>query len=390
MTTGNPLPEDQQEEPGNEQAGQEAPQDDEVTSDGEAVIQPIDPEEDGGSQQLRIVIRRRLPGRRLDKYLHYRLPKMSRTAIQRLIKQGEIIVNGRPTKNSHEVDGGDIIDITLPPPRPYGVVPQDIPLDIIYEDDFVLAIDKPIGMIAHPATRTQTGTVANALAHYCQSLAKTGDPCRPGIVHRLDKNTTGIMIVAKTDEAHWRLALQFERRQTQKTYLAIVHGSPEFDEDVINVPIGQHPTVHDRYIATGLAERLGGRFEKKLFKEAITRYHVVERFSGYSLVKLSPKTGRTHQLRIHMSHIRHPVVGDPFYGGRHLSIRQVTGRPEDPDQPRFTRQQLHAHRLTVTHPIHETPLELHCPLPADMQELLDLLREHARPTTPTAKRRRIR
>ncbi len=341
-------------------------------------VSPLDRPE-GGPQRARIVIARKLPGRRLDKYLHGRFRKTSRTIIQKQIKRGEITVNGKPTKNSYEMEAGDVIDIVFPTPEPYEVTPEDIPLDIVYEDDYVLAINKPIGMIVHPATRSQRGTIANALAHYSSSLAKTADPFRPGIVHRLDKNTTGIMIVAKTDEAHWRLSLQFERRQTEKVYLAVVHGAPEFDEDVIDVPIGQHPTVHDRYVASGLAERLGGKFEKKLFKEAVTRYKVRERFSGYSLVELFPKTGRTHQLRIHMSHIRHPIVGDPFYGGRHVSMRQVTGRPDDSSEPRWRRQMLHAHRLVVQHPILEKPLELSAPLPADMQELLEALRTYARP-----------
>jgi len=362
----------------------------ELSSDDEISIKRTDPRDEDEPRRVQLVIRRRLPGRRLDKYLHGRFRKLSRTTIQRMIKQGDITVNDRPTKNSYEMESGDVIDITMPAPRPYEVIPENIPLDIVYEDDFVLAINKPVGIVVHPASRTQTGTIANALAYYCKSLAKTDDPFRPGIVHRLDKNTTGIMIVAKTDEAHWRLALQFEQRKTQKTYVAIVHGNPEFDEDVIDVPIGQHPTVHDRYVATGFAERMGGKFEKKLFKEAVTRYKVAERFSSYSLVELFPKTGRTHQLRIHMSHIRHPVVGDPFYGGRHISIRQATGRPDDPDEPRFTRQLLHARRLIVTHPIHETPLELEAPMPADLQELLDLLRAHARLTTPGPGRRHAR
>ena len=337
----------------------------------------------------RLVITRKLPGRRLDKYLHGRFRKHSRMMIQKMIKRGDVTVNGRPTKNSYEMEVGDVIDLEFPPPEPYEVIPQNIPLNVLYEDDYVLSINKPVGMIAHPAKRTQTGTVANALAYYSSSLARTGDPFRPGIVHRLDKNTTGVMIVAKTDEAHWRLSLQFERRETQKVYVAIVHGEPEFDEDVIDLPIGQHPTVHDRYIATGFAERMGGKFQKKLFKSAVTRYRVAERFSGFSLVELFPKTGRTHQLRIHMSHIGHPIVGDPFYGGRHLSMRQVTGRSDDPDQVRWARQMLHAARLTVTHPIHQTPLIIEAPLPADMEALLEVLRTRkgANPSRKGVKKR---
>ncbi|MFH1419747.1 MAG: RluA family pseudouridine synthase [Planctomycetota bacterium] len=354
------------------------------------VIETSRPDEEEGSvcKRVRLTIRRRLPGRRLDKYLHGRFRKLSRTAIQKLIKQGEITVNGRPTKNSYEMEGGDVIDITFPPPEPYEVIPEDIPLDIIYEDDFVLAINKPVGMIAHPANRTQTGTVANAVAYYSSEIAKTGDPFRPGIVHRLDKNTTGIMVIAKTEESHWRLAMQFEHRTTQKMYVAVVHGVPELDGDMIDIPIGQHPTVHDRYVATGFAERLGGKFERKLSKEAVTQYRVVERFVGFSHVELLPKTGRTHQLRIHMSHIGHPIAGDPFYGGRHVSVRDLTGRPEDSGEPRFMRQMLHAQRLIVEHPIHEKPLELVAPLPEDMAELLSLLREHCKPTAASRRPQR--
>ena len=335
-------------------------------------VESADEEEDAPRRAV-IHIRRKLPGRRLDKYLMARFPRVSRTTLQKLIKQGDITLNGRPTKKSYEVEDGDIIEIAFPPPPVYDVAPEPIPLDIVYEDDYLLALNKQAGIIVHPASRTQGGTIANGLAHYCQSLAKTDDPFRPGIVHRLDKNTTGIMIVAKTDEAHWRLSLQFEERKTEKVYLAFVHGAPEFDEDIIDVPIGQHPTVHDRYVATGFAERLGGKFEKKLSKSAITRYRVLKRIRGYSVVELYPKTGRTHQLRIHMSHIGHPIVGDPFYGGRHVSRHQVSGRPEDGAEPYFRRQLLHASRLTVTHPIHQKPLTVHAPLAADMQEFLRLL-----------------
>ncbi len=356
-------------------------------SDDEVAVKRTDPQDDGRTR-IQLSIRRRLPGRRLDKYLHGRFQKLSRTMIQKMIRRGDILVNGLPTKNSYEMEGGDRIDLVLPPPEPYDVTPEDLPLDIVYEDDHLLAVNKPVGMIVHPATRTQGGTVANALAFYGTALARTDDPFRPGIVHRLDKNTSGIMVVAKTEEAHWRLSRQFEERQTEKIYVAVVHGTPEFDEDVIDVPIGQHPTVHDRYVATGFAERMGGKFAKKLVKEAVTRYRVVERFRNFSFVHLFPKTGRTHQLRIHMSHIRHPLVGDPFYGGRHISVRDVTGRPEDPAEPRWTRQMLHAHRLIVTHPVTRRPLELVAPLPADLTELLELLRASAVPRGPAPGRTR--
>lgn len=353
--------------------GGDATADEEDGDEDEILSRPV-PLGEGQPQRAQLIIRRRLPGRRIDKYLHGRFRKLSRTTIQRLIKQGDITVNKRPTKNSYEMEAGDVIDLVFPPPEPYDVTPEEIPLDIIYEDDYVIGLNKQPGIIMHPARKTQGGTIANALAFYANSLSHGDDPFRPGIVHRLDKNTTGVVIVAKTDEAHWRLSAQFEQRTTQKTYMAVVHGAPEFDEDEISVAIGKHPNVHDRYVATGLAERIGGSFQKKLGKEAVTRYKVVERFNGYAVVHLFPKTGRTHQLRIHMSHIKHPIVGDPFYGGRHVSIRQITGRLDDSAEPHFRRQMLHAFRLEVTHPIHGTPLVLEAPPPADMQELIDLLR----------------
>lgn len=344
----------------------------------ETDLEVLETFDDGvGIRKARITVRRKLPGSRLDKYLVTRFKKASRTIIQKLIKGGDVLVNGKPSKNSYEMEGGDVIDVTFPPPVPYDLKPEDIPLDIVYEDDYLLAINKPIDMIAHPANRTQGGTVANAVAFYSKNLSSSDDPFRPGIIHRLDKNTTGIMVIAKTDEAHWRISRQFENRTTEKVYQAVVHGSPEFDEDIIDIPIGQHPTVHDRYIATGFAERLGSKFEKRLHKNAVTRYKVLERFSGYTLIELYPKTGRTHQLRIHMSHLKHPIVGDPFYGGRNIGMQHVTGRPTDSADLIWNRQMLHACRLTITHPIEQTPLTMEAPLPEDFESLLAALREYA-------------
>lgn len=343
--------------------------------DADVVASPVDADDDG--QRVRLQIRRKLPGRRLDKYLHGRFFRLSRTMIQRLIKEGAITVNGRPTKPSYEMEAGDIIDLLIPPPQPYEVIPENIPLDILYEDDVLLAINKPAGIICHPARATQTGTVANAMAYYSKSLSHGDDPFRPGIVHRLDKNTTGVMVIAKTDESHWRLSRQFEQRTTEKVYVGVVHGRIELDADIIDAPISSHATVHDRYIVSGLAERLGGRFERNLGKEAVTRYEVVERFKHFTHVRLHPKTGRTHQLRVHMSHIRHPMAGDPFYGGAFVSMASITGRVGDATTPIIARQALHAWRLTISHPIHEKPLTIEAPLPADMTALLEALRSHS-------------
>lgn len=343
------------------------PEDDILLND-ELLEKQLDTETDE-AQRVSLQIRRRLPGRRLDKYLHSRFPRMSRTLIQRLIKQGEITVNGRPTKASYEPDTHDRVDLVIPPPEPYEVIPENIPLDIIYEDDFLLAINKQKGIIVHPSKGTQTGTLANGLAYY-STLSHGEDPFRPGIVHRLDKNTTGVMLVAKTDEAHWRLSLQFERRTVRKTYLGVVEGSPQLDGDVINAPLACHATIKDRFIIPGCHAGVMNR----IGKEAITEYEVVERFRGYSLVHMHPKTGRTHQLRVHMSYIGHPMAGDTFYGGHHVSEAQLTGQGSD--LPMTNQQALHAYRIRFSHPILEKPMEIEAPPPEDLGHLIRCLREY--------------
>jgi 23S rRNA pseudouridine1911/1915/1917 synthase len=349
----------------------QAPEEDDVLLSEELAERPIDTDSDE-AVPVTLYVRRRLPGRRLDKYLHGRFPRLSRTLIQRLIKNGIVTVNKRPTKASYEPDGGDRIDLVIPPPEPYDVIPEDIPLDIIYEDDHILAINKQKGIIVHPSRATQTGTLANGLAFYAKTLSHGDDPFRPGIVHRLDKNTTGVMLVAKTDEAHWRLGLQFERRTVKKTYLGVVEGNPELDSDIINAPLAAHNTIKDRYIVPGAHAKL----LNKLAKEAITEYEVVERFQGYALVHLHPQTGRTHQLRVHMSYIGHPMAGDTFYHGHHVSELTLTGQGSD--EPLTNQQALHAFRIRFMHPILEKQMELEAPPPPELARLIELLRQHRR------------
>jgi 23S rRNA pseudouridine1911/1915/1917 synthase len=345
------------------------PPDDELNGDDDIEQRPIEVDGDE-AEKVTLFIRRRLPGRRLDKYLHGRFPRLSRTIIQRLIKGGSIIVNGRPAKASYEPDGGDRIDMVVPPPEPYQVIPEPIPLDILYEDDHLLAVNKQKGIIVHPSHSTQTGTLANGLAWYAKTLSHGDDPFRPGIVHRLDKNTTGVMLVAKTDEAHWRISLQFERRTIRKTYLGVVEGSPKFESDIINAPLAAHLTIKDRYMVPGVHQRVTA----KLSKEAITEYEVVERFKGYALVHLHPRTGRTHQLRVHMSYIGHPMAGDTFYSGHHVSELSLTGQGSD--LPLTSQQALHAYRIRFVHPITEKSMELEAPPPQELARLIQLLREH--------------
>jgi len=337
-----------------------------VNQDAEDILERPIPIDEEKAERVRLHIRRKLPGRRLDKYLHGRFPRLSRTAIQRLIKQGAITVNSKPAKPSYEMCGGDVIDLVIPPPEPREVIPEDIPLDVVYEDNHLLAINKTTGIICHPAHSQQSGTIANALVFYANQLSHGEDPFRPGIVHRLDKNTTGIMLVAKTDEAHWRLSLQFERRRIQKTYLAIVHGSPNLDGDTIDAPIGVHHVVREKFAVMVRENKID------LAKSAVTHYEVAERYGKFALVKCMPKTGRTHQIRVHMSHIGHPIIGDTMYGGRVASEFDLTGKGSV--TPIFVFQALHAWKITFQHPIRERPMELEAPLPTPFRTAVNLLR----------------
>lgn len=338
--------------------------------DEEEILERPVPLAEDAVQHFRLRMRRKLPGRRLDSYLHGRFPHLSRTTIQRLIKQGAITVNGQPTKASYEMCGGDVIDLIVPPPEPREVLPQNIPLDILYEDDFILAINKPAGIVCHPAHGEQTGTIANALVYYANELSHGTNPFRPGIVHRLDKNTTGVMLTAKCDEAHWRLALQFERRTVRKTYLAVAHGQLELDGDVIEAPIGVHPVVREKFAVMVRESKID------IAKSAVTYYEVAERFRGYTLVRLQPHTGRTHQLRVHLSHIGYPIVGDTLYGGRPVSEFDLSGAGSK--EPLIDHQALHAWRIAFRHPITEQPLELEAPLPGPFKRLVHLLRNFRR------------
>jgi 23S rRNA pseudouridine1911/1915/1917 synthase len=337
-----------------------------VKPDEEDILERPIPIDEDNAERARLRIRRRLPGRRLDKYLHSRFPRLSRTAIQRLIKQGAITVNGDTTKPSYEMNEGDVIDLVLPPPEPREVVAEDIPLEIVYEDEYILALNKQKNIICHPARGDQTGTIVNGLAFYANQLSHGDDPFRPGIVHRLDKNTTGIMLVAKTDEAHWRLSLQFERRTTQKTYLAVVHGEPHLDGDTVDAPIGVHPVVREKFAVMIRQNKIN------VAKSAVTHYEILERYGDYALVKLMPKTGRTHQLRVHMSYIKHPIIGDTMYGGRVVSAFDLTGTGSV--EPIFTDQALHAWRIAFRHPILEKPMELEAPFPPAFKHAVELLR----------------
>jgi 23S rRNA pseudouridine1911/1915/1917 synthase len=342
------------------------------------------PDEDSDVRHFKFRVSKKLT-RRIDQYLHDRVPYLSRAGVQRLINEELVRVDGRPTKASYKLKAGEVVTMVAPPEQTNEIVPEDIPLDVVYEDEHFLALNKQADLIIHPARGRWHGTLVNGLAHYGSKWSNVNGAWRPGILHRLDRNTTGIMLVAKSDEAHWRIARQFENRTIRKTYLAVCHGVPELLSDVIDMPIGK-----DRYVR----EKQAVRKEENGGKVAVTRYEVQEILNPgqalpgstgqsftlsqgphphdrnfrapparFGFVKLWPKTGRTHQLRVHMAAIGHPMVGDTMYGGR---IFEAEGF-------RFERQALHAFEITLVHPATLNPITLAAPLPPDMRRLLELL-----------------
>ena len=307
-------------------------------------------------------------GKRIDAYLSSRYPEYSRCVMQKVIDAQAALVNGLVVKASYKVRIGDSIRVWLPELADDAPVAEDIPIEVIHDDPAFTIVNKPAGMVVHPAKGNWTGTLVNALQFRFDSLSKVGGEHRPGIVHRLDRDTTGLLIVAKDDQAHRILAAQFEKRTIQKEYLAIVAGVPERDNDYIEKFIGQHPTQREK-MAIRLAEDGG--------KEAVTFYQVVDRFGSHALVRCKPQTGRTHQIRVHLAHIGHAVVADKAYSGRdRLTVGDLLG-PNAPDADciLIDRQALHAHTLRFTHPLNGQPLEFVAPLPEDMARTLAALRE---------------
>jgi len=303
--------------------------------------------------------------RRIDKYLHGRFSNFSRVMIQDIIKAGSVKVNGKPVKPSFKLSPGDKIDLTLPEQPSKEILPEDIPLDIIYEDQDLIVLNKQADIIVHPARGNTHGTLVNALVFYSDRLSSGTGEFRPGIVHRLDRDTTGVMVVAKNDSAQWKVAKQFEHRQINKTYLAIVHGTPELTADRISAPLGVHPRAREKYA-----------IRPEIGKEAITFYEVLETFRGFSLLKLTPKTGRTHQIRVHLSYIKHPIVADDMYGGKLIYPWQLQDSEPAAQDPVITRCALHASTLEFKHPTTDEMLKFEAPLPDDMQNLLDMLRKY--------------
>jgi len=304
---------------------------------------------------------------RLDRFLSRKQAlDLSRSQIQRLVEMDQVVVNGQiVAKASALLRAGDRVEIILPEPQESRILPQDIPLDIVYEDESVIVVNKPAGMVVHPAAGNYTGTLVNALLYHCRFLSGIGGELRPGIVHRLDKGTSGLLVVAKTDAAHRSLSEQIKARTIRRVYKAIVYGKMPQSEGEIETLIGRHPA--DRKKMSTLTKK--GRL-------AITRYAVEEVFSsGFSLLRLCLQTGRTHQIRVHLSSLGHPLVADPVYGRRSppLSVRKHQKLYQAIVD--LKRQALHAELLGFIHPEQNRYLEFTAPLPQDLANLLDALRE---------------
>ncbi|GAP93900.1 RluA family pseudouridine synthase [Leptolyngbya sp. NIES-2104] len=296
-------------------------------------------------------------GERIDRYLADQLPDLSRSRIQKLIELGHVQVNGELCKSKKaEVEDGDLIQIELPEVQPLELAPEAIPLDVLYEDDSLIILNKPAGMVVHPSAGHESGTLVNALLAHCETLPGINGVQRPGIVHRLDKDTTGAIVAAKTEQAFHHLQEQFRTKTARRDYYAIVYGAPKQESGTIDQPIGRHPV--DRQKQAIVPEEKGGR-------HAITHWQVKERLGNYSLLQFELETGRTHQIRVHSAFIGHPVVGDPVYSsGRSIGVN-------------LPGQALHAWRLQLIHPVTEEWIEAIAPVPAYFTTLLEVLRKRS-------------
>lgn len=291
-------------------------------------------------------------GARLDAYLARALSDQSRNRIARLIEGGHVTVDGRPSKPSHRLRGGESVQVVVPPPAPADIPAEAIPLDVLYEDGDIIVVNKPAGLVVHPGAGRRTGTLVNALLHRCPDLGGIGDKIRPGIVHRLDRDTSGAIVVAKTERAHRSLAGQFKDRTVEKEYLAVVAGRMPKKTGKIEAAIGRHATQR---------KKMSTRTRRG--REAVTEYRVVGEGEKASLLCVRILTGRTHQIRVHMAAMGHPILGDGVYGGK-------SARPADLPLPR---QMLHARRLAFSHPVTGERLSFTAPVPADMRNLLERL-----------------
>jgi 23S rRNA pseudouridine1911/1915/1917 synthase len=314
-----------------------------------------------GGLAFSIHVTKKDQGRRLDQFLSEASLNLSRSQAKKLIEEKTILLNQQPTKPSAHLKMGDIVSGILFKPEPLSLTPEPLPLTILYEDRSIIVIDKPPGMVVHPAYGNPSGTLVNALLYHCKDLEGIKGIIRPGIVHRLDKDTSGVIVVAKNDQAYYELTKQFKHRTVEKIYLAIAYGQFNKEEGLIDSAIGRHPSQRKRMST-----------RTKRGRTAITRWKVIERLDGFTLLEIFPQTGRTHQIRVHLSSIGHPILGDPVYGRK-----GKTGTIDDPVLKEYVRkmnrQALHAHRLVIKHPQTGQRVEFVSPIPQDMREVLECL-----------------
>ncbi len=310
-------------------------------------------------------------GERLDVFLARTFPESSRSFLARAVAAGAVRIDGIVARASVRLKAGSLVAFTIPKPPRAGPAAEEIPLDFLHVDDAIAVVNKPAGMVVHPAKGNWNGTLAGALKWHLEKeqggdagLSTTGGPTRPGIVHRLDRDTSGAIIVARSEPAHHALAKQFEQRSVTKTYLAITQGQPQFDADEIDLPIGIHPYQR---------EKMAVRRDHSTSRDAVTRYEVIERFRGAALVRVAPRTGRTHQIRVHLAAIGTPVLGDVLYSGRGVIDPVFLGLPAGP--PLLRRQALHAAVLEIDHPVTAKRMRFEAPLPPDMERTLAALRQ---------------
>ncbi|MGN0416298.1 MAG: RluA family pseudouridine synthase [Agathobacter sp.] len=291
---------------------------------------------------------------RLDKYLSMIYPDSSRASFQKLIKNGDVLVNGRVQKASYLIHAEDLVSVSIPEAASTAIVPEDIPLDILYEDEDLLIVNKPKGMVVHPSAGHYSGTLVNAVMYHCKdSLSGINGEIRPGIVHRIDKDTTGSLIVCKNDQSHVKIAEQIKEHSVNRIYVGIVCGNLKEDEGTVEGAIGRHPT-----------QRKKMAINEKKGKPAITHFRILERFGNFTFVRFRLETGRTHQIRVHMASIGHPLLGDELYGGARSGFQQLQG------------QTLHAETIGFIHPSTGEYMEFSAPLPDYFEKLLKQFRNH--------------
>jgi len=326
------------------------------------------PPENLSSEPVEVMVVASQSGWRLDVFLVHHFPQYSRVHLRRVITAGGVKVDGRGGKPSYRLRAGQQVSIVLPEIPREAPHAENIPLEILYDDPWVAVVNKPPGMVVHPARGHWSGTLTSALQyHFGGQLSTAGGPTRPGIVHRLDRDTSGAILVAKNDLAHGKLGAQFQARSIRKEYFALVVGCPERDRDLIRQPIGVHPQQR---------EKMAIRRDETASRSAETFYELLERFDGFAALSVSPKTGRTHQIRVHLGHIGCPVLCDRQYGGRARITRGEIRRDPQDGLVLLQRQALHARRLRFSHPDSGKPVEVEAPLPEDLSATLAELRRY--------------